>query len=81
MDFGLTRLVSSRFKKTKAMTALLDERQKRMHERRGSQDGRVTNKAKDTTGNSTNSLRSLVESVKRKSANVDIPGQGKRRKL
>ncbi|KAF8905527.1 hypothetical protein CPB84DRAFT_1844934 [Gymnopilus junonius] len=69
------------FKKTKAMTTLLEERQKRIREQRGSRDGVVSKIAKSITGNSANGLQSLVESVKRKSANIDTPGQGKRRKL
>ncbi|KAF9480997.1 hypothetical protein BDN70DRAFT_876869 [Pholiota conissans] len=70
------------FKKTKAMGALLDERQKRQRELRDQRPEGIAAKSKpatDATG--AKSLQSLVESVKRKSANIEPPGQGKRRKL
>ncbi|KAF5312855.1 hypothetical protein D9619_003513 [Psilocybe cf. subviscida] len=75
------------FKKTKAMTALLDERQKRQRELRSEDrpDAPVSTKRRAADepepGTGAKSLQSLVESVKRKSANVEAPGQGKRRKL
>ncbi|KIM48253.1 hypothetical protein M413DRAFT_439980 [Hebeloma cylindrosporum] len=69
-----------RFKKTKAMGALLEDRQKRQRELRGEQDG-VVSKRRATRESGPKSLQSLVESVKRKSANIEQPGQGKRRKL
>jgi len=61
------------------MGALLEERQKRQRELRGEQDGVIKPKANRESG--PKSLQSLVESVKRKSANTEQPGQGKRRKL
>ncbi|KJA29425.1 hypothetical protein HYPSUDRAFT_127220 [Hypholoma sublateritium FD-334 SS-4] len=69
------------FKKTKAMSALLDERQKRQRELRDEQPEGAAVKTKATGEVGPKSLQSLVESVKRKSANIDPPGQGKRRKL
>lgn len=67
------RLVSS-FKKTKSMSALLEERSKRHHGRE-EVPGSVS-KAKEQ-----NSLGSLVESVKRKSHMTGESHAGKRRKL
>ena len=61
------------------MGALLEERQKRQRELRGEQDGVI--KPKANRESRPKSLQSLVESVKRKSANTEQPGQGKRRKL
>ena len=68
------------FKKTKSMSALLDERSRRQQEK--------TSKSRESTivkhsesGAPQPSLKSLVESVKRKSAVLDAPGVGKRRKL
>jgi hypothetical protein len=69
------------FKKTKAMGALLEERQKRQRELRDQRPEGEAAKSKPTEGTNAKSLQSLVESVKRKSANADPPGQGKRRKL
>ncbi|KDR84931.1 hypothetical protein GALMADRAFT_107424 [Galerina marginata CBS 339.88] len=68
------------FKKTKAMSALLDERQKRQRDLRGGQEIDVAGRPKGVK-DAGESLQRLVESVKRKSANNDPPGQGKRRKL
>ncbi|PPR05690.1 hypothetical protein CVT26_008931 [Gymnopilus dilepis] len=68
------------FKKTKAMSALLEERQKRLRDQSGAH-GDAPKKAKDTKASNVDGLQSLVESVKRKSQNVDPPGQGKRRKI
>jgi hypothetical protein len=62
------------------MGALLEERQKRQRELRGEQDG-VVSKPKANREGGAKSLQSLVESVKRKSANTEQPGQGKRRRL
>lgn len=67
------------FKKTKGMTALLEERRKRLQ-----QQTRVEPESKAPSredGPSNPSLQKLVESVKRKSAEAVAPGQGKRRKL
>ncbi|KAF9568445.1 hypothetical protein CPC08DRAFT_654675 [Agrocybe pediades] len=69
------------FKKTKAMSALLEERQKRQKELRGGQDESLPSKPKPSNIDNGKSLQTLVESVKRKSSTVDAPGQGKRRKL
>lgn len=66
-----------RFKKTKSMVALIDERTKRQKRSRPQDEtsARLPAKADDT------SLKYLVESVKRKSAAADQGGFGKRRKL
>lgn len=63
------------------MTALLDERQKRRREQRDERPDDVHTKSNGPHTSDSKSLESLVESVKRKSANIDPPGQGKRRKL
>jgi len=63
------------------MTTLLEERQRRQKELRGGQDESISSKPKSNGSDNTKSLQNLVESVKRKSANIDPPGQGKRRKL
>ena len=63
------------------MSALLDERQKRQRELRNEQPEGTGSKTKSAEEVGSKSLQSLVESVKRKSANIDPPGQGKRRKL
>jgi hypothetical protein len=77
-------LFSHSFKKTKAMTAILEERQRRRREQVGKIE-ELHDRRGDTVGSGTNSnlksLQSLVDSVKRKSVNVDMPGVGKRRKL
>ena len=78
--FSCVNDVWHRFKKTKSMAALLDERSKRQkessHKRR---ESTVSGKRTETDGS--NSLKSLVESVKRKSMAADSKGVGKRRKL
>lgn len=65
------------------MGALLEERQKRQRELRDQRpeggDTKQKPVAEGTGGGK--SLQSLVESVKRKSANIEPPGKGKRRKL
>lgn len=65
------------------MAALLEERQKRRREIRGNEmDGNSAESRKVGASDTSNrSLQSLVESVKRKSAQSEMPGQGKRRKL
>lgn len=69
-----------RFKKTKSMSALLDERSKRQKKSHGKkQDGATSAKTVET--DSSTSLKNLVESVKRKSIAADGKGVGKRRKL
>ncbi|KZV77751.1 hypothetical protein PENSPDRAFT_568074 [Peniophora sp. CONT] len=66
------------FKKTKSMSALLDERQKRQKKKRGHADGdEATVAAKGGSGDQ--SLQSLVESVKRKNSSHE-GGIGKRRR-
>ncbi|KAF8168159.1 hypothetical protein B0H34DRAFT_792796 [Crassisporium funariophilum] len=69
------------FKKTKSMAALLEERQKRQRGKRGEEVDGVSPKPKNVENTGAKSLRSLVESVKRKSAHAELPGDGKRRKL
>ncbi|KAG9104417.1 pre-rRNA-processing protein esf1 [Ceratobasidium sp. 370] len=71
-----------RFKKTKSMQALLDERVKRQRERQGKEDVRAGEKSKlaQESAQGDRSLKSIVESVKRKSG-VAQPSIGKRRKL
>jgi len=64
------------------MTALVEERQKRQREIRGNEmDGNSAKSRKDGISDSSRNLQSLVESVKRKSVQSEITGQGKRRKL
>ena len=70
--------VANSFKKTKSMAALLEERSRRQRSKQQSTE--VATTAEQTTGDSKSSLKSLVESVKRKSAAVEV-GIGKRRKL
>jgi len=62
------------------MTVLLEERQRRRREQR-EQSEEVTKKSTASREPGSKTLQTLVESVKRKSANIDPPGQGKRRKL
>ncbi|KDQ63530.1 hypothetical protein JAAARDRAFT_381668 [Jaapia argillacea MUCL 33604] len=65
------------FKKTKGMSALLEERSKR---RKGQHDdGRPRSAKKDSEGGK--DLQNLVERVKRKSASISDQGTGKRRKV
>ncbi|KAI0655166.1 hypothetical protein C8Q70DRAFT_936549 [Cubamyces menziesii] len=68
------------FKKTKSMAALLEERSRRQQER-ASQNRDSASSKRDDTGTQQPSLQSLVESVKRKTAALEEPGAGKRRKL
>lgn len=64
------------------MAALLEERQKRQREIRGDEmDGDSVKSKKVGVSDSSRSLQNLVESVKRKSVQSEMPGQGKRRKL
>ena len=67
----------SRFKKTKSMAALLEERQRRQLEIRRDAEGGTS---KPVTGKAERGLQSLVESVKRRSAGTEHQ-LGKRRKL
>ncbi|KAH8120202.1 hypothetical protein DFH11DRAFT_1558886 [Phellopilus nigrolimitatus] len=67
------------FKKTKSMAALLEERGKRQHGR-GARTGERTSAKGDETSK-TQSLQSLVESVKRKSNHLGGRGVDKRRKV
>ena len=70
------------FKKTKGMSALLDERSKRQKDHQGEASERASSKKNTAESEPKSSLKSLVESVKRKSAAAsDQPGVGKRRKL
>ncbi|RDX55768.1 hypothetical protein OH76DRAFT_1338050 [Lentinus brumalis] len=68
------------FKKTKSMAALLDERSRRQQEKASKNRDSTVSKHSDADPQQ-QSLQSLVESVKRKSAVLDEPGIGKRRKL
>ncbi|TDL28603.1 hypothetical protein BD410DRAFT_760012 [Rickenella mellea] len=68
------------FKKTKGMTALLEERTKRQKERSEDLPQRTSALNGEQTGDSGRSLQSLVESVKRKSSAVNHEGVGKRHK-
>jgi len=64
------------------MAALLEERQKRRREIRGNEmDGNPAKSRKVGVSDSSRNLQSLVESVKRKSVQSEMAGQGKRRKL
>ncbi|VDB99638.1 unnamed protein product [Peniophora sp. CBMAI 1063] len=65
------------FKKTKSMSALLDERQKRQKQKRGHDDG--DGMAASEGGNGDQSLQSLVESLKRRTSSL-TGGVGKRRR-
>ncbi|KAL5534354.1 hypothetical protein ACEPAG_816 [Sanghuangporus baumii] len=68
------------FQKTKSMAALLEERARRQS---GKEFASETKSSSPKNDNSTpsQSLQSLVESVKRKSSGVEGKGVGKRRKL
>ncbi|KAH9937012.1 uncharacterized protein B0H18DRAFT_1112899 [Fomitopsis serialis] len=66
-----------RFKETKSMKTLLEERSKR-HRSKGSREDAYADASADKGGND---LKSLVERVKRKSAAADSSGSGKRRKV
>jgi hypothetical protein len=73
------------------MTAILAERQRRrreqvekaeeVHTSASKRDKAALHDAPGGANANSKSLQSLVESVKRKSANSDSPGVGKRRKL
>jgi hypothetical protein len=64
------------------MAALVEERQRRQREIRGNEmDGDLAKSRKAGVSDSSRNLQSLVESVKRKSVQSEITGQGKRRKL
>ncbi len=64
------------------MGALLEERQKRRRSEHVRDVEEVANRPKVVDSKAgTKSLQNLVESVKRKSANLDVPGQGKRRRI
>jgi hypothetical protein len=67
------------FRKTKGMAALLKERSKWQKELRD--DGTNTVPTKTSATDLGVNLKSLVESVKRKTANLEHSGAGKRRKL
>ncbi|KAG8768781.1 pre-rRNA-processing protein esf1 [Ceratobasidium sp. 428] len=69
------------FKKTKSMQALLDERAKRQRQQQSKEDVRAREKLKATQESTQEdrSLKSIVESVKRKSSSAN-PSGGKRRK-
>lgn len=60
------------------MISLLQERTKRQKVHRGDSVGLL---AKRPEGHGERSLKSLVESVKRKSATAEFPGAGKRRRV
>ncbi|KAI0375087.1 hypothetical protein BV20DRAFT_933533 [Pilatotrama ljubarskyi] len=68
------------FKKTKSMSALLEERSRRQQEK-ASHNRESASSQREDGGSSQPSLQSLVESVKRKTAALEEPGVGKRRKL
>ncbi|THH16819.1 hypothetical protein EW146_g3892 [Bondarzewia mesenterica] len=68
------------FKKTKSMAVLLQERSKQRRQKQGDRVSMGAQPADDSAGADGQSLKSLVESVKRKSAVAD-EGVGKRRKL
>ena len=82
-SFSIANFITSfpSFKKTKSMAALLEERQKRQREIRGNEmDVNLVKSRKGGVSDSRN-LQSLVESVKRKSLQSEVAGQGKRRRL
>ncbi|CAE6524310.1 unnamed protein product [Rhizoctonia solani] len=70
------------FQNTKAMKALLDERAKRQRERQTKDEAQAREKIKAVRESTSDdrSLKSIVESVKRKSS-VAQPGVGKRQRL
>ncbi|KEP54253.1 Pre-rRNA-processing protein ESF1 [Rhizoctonia solani 123E] len=70
------------FQNTKAMKALLDERAKRQRERQTTEEAQAREKIKAVRESTSDdrSLKSIVESVKRKSS-AARPGVGKRQKL
>ena len=66
------------FKKTKAMSELLEERSERQRRKRDLSQQKASEPLEDTP--TTQNLKSLVESVKRKSSAADVK-LGKRRKI
>ncbi|KAK0478209.1 hypothetical protein IW261DRAFT_1337481 [Armillaria novae-zelandiae] len=68
------------FKRTKSMSALLEEGGKRRQAKRGEHMS-LDKTAKKSETEGTRSLQSLVESVKRKSAHTGQRGTGKRQKI
>ncbi|KAH9898312.1 hypothetical protein C8Q73DRAFT_639931 [Cubamyces lactineus] len=68
------------FKKTKSMAALLEERSRRQQEKASHNRDSASSK-RDDSNTQQPSLQSLVESVKRKTAALEEPGAGKRRKI
>ena len=88
--FNLANCFFDSFKKTKSMVALLDERSKRRQHTRDDNDrtnihsakgSKNQNQNEDTSSAPQQSLKSLVESVKRKSNHSDGKGVGKRQRL
>lgn len=76
----------NRFKATKSMSALLQERSRRQKDKRGTITGdkvQARPKGNDVVSGSGGDIQSLVESVKRKSktTGVDDGREGKRRKV
>ncbi|KAF9457452.1 hypothetical protein BDZ94DRAFT_1202746, partial [Collybia nuda] len=67
------------FKKTKAMSALLEERTQRQKNISRIDPGNILSTAIPSIG--PKSLRNLVDNVKRKSINVVLPGPAKRQKV
>ena len=63
------------------MAALLEERQKRQRELRENEMDANSVMSKKVGVSDSRDLQSLVESVKRKSLQSEMAGQGKRRKL
>lgn len=63
------------------MAALLEERQKRQREIRDNEVDAISVKSRKVGDSDSRNLQSLVESVKRKSVQSEVTGQGKRRKL
>ncbi|KAJ3479605.1 hypothetical protein NLI96_g8934 [Meripilus lineatus] len=69
------------FKKTKSMSALLEEGSKRRRERFEGPTENDSLKTHTQKGSSRDQLHKLVESVKRKSSSTEKPSIGKRRKI
>ena len=63
------------------MAALLEERQKRQREIHDNEMDANSMKSRKVGVSDGRNLQSLVESVKRKSLQSEVAGQGKRRKL
>jgi hypothetical protein len=82
-DFSIADFIISfsSFKKTESMAALLEERQKRQREKRDNEMDANSVRSKKIGVSDSRDLQSLVESVKRKSLQSEVAGQGKRRKL